>query len=91
MEDITDANYMHAKRVFKDFEIKDLGENLGLVLKKVHSAITFNQKAWLKSYIMNTKLRNKAKYDFEKEFVKLMNNLTFGKSMEHERKGEETI
>ena len=21
MEDITDANYMHAKRVFKDFEI----------------------------------------------------------------------
>ena len=26
MEDITDADYMHAKRVYKDFEIKDLGE-----------------------------------------------------------------
>ena len=26
MEDITDANYAHAKRVFKDFEIKNLGE-----------------------------------------------------------------
>ena len=25
MEDITDADYMHAKRVFKDFEIKKLG------------------------------------------------------------------
>ena len=25
-EDITDADYMHAKRVSKDFEIKDLGE-----------------------------------------------------------------
>ena len=26
MEDITDTDYLHAKRIFKDFEIKDLGE-----------------------------------------------------------------
>ena len=26
MEDITDADYAHAKRVSKDFKIKDLGE-----------------------------------------------------------------
>ena len=26
MEDITDADYMHAKRVCEDFEIKHLGE-----------------------------------------------------------------
>ena len=26
MEDITAADYAHAKRVFKDFEIKDLGK-----------------------------------------------------------------
>ena len=26
MEDITDADYMHAKRVCKDFKIKHLGE-----------------------------------------------------------------
>ena len=26
MEDITDADYTHAKRVCKDFEIKHLGE-----------------------------------------------------------------
>ena len=26
MEDITDADYTHAKRVSKDFQIKDLGE-----------------------------------------------------------------
>ena len=26
MEDITDADYTHAKRVCKDFEIKNLGE-----------------------------------------------------------------
>ena len=36
--------------------------NYGLVLKKVHRAIRFNQNAWLKPYIdMNTKLRQKLK------------------------------
>ena len=33
MEDITDANYMYAKRVCKDFEIKRLGEYCDLYLK----------------------------------------------------------
>ena len=33
MDDITDADYMHAKRVCKDFEIKNLGECHGLYLK----------------------------------------------------------
>ena len=33
MEDFTDADYMHAKRVCKDFEIKNLGEYRNLYLK----------------------------------------------------------
>ena len=33
MEDNTDADYMHAKRVCKDFEIKYLGECHDLYLK----------------------------------------------------------
>ena len=33
MDDITDADYMHAKRVYKDFEIKKLGEYCDLYLK----------------------------------------------------------
>ena len=33
MEDTTDANYMHAKRVFKDFEIKSSGEYYDLYFK----------------------------------------------------------
>ena len=33
LEDITDANYIHAKRVWKDFKIKKLGEYHDLYLK----------------------------------------------------------
>ena len=41
--------------------------NHGLVLKKVHRVIKFNQNAWLKPYIdMNIDLQKKAKHDFEK-------------------------
>ena len=43
--------------------------NHGLVLKKVHRMFKFNQNPWLiKPYIdMNTDLRKKANYNFEKD------------------------
>ena len=46
--------------------------NHGLVQKKVHKVIKFNQNAWLKPYIvMNTDLRKKVKNDFEKDFLEV--------------------
>ena len=35
MKDITDANYMHAKKVRKDFEMKRLGEIMICILKVI--------------------------------------------------------
>ena len=49
----------------------------GIILKKVHRVIQFNQKAWLKPYIeMNTDLRKNAKNNFEKIFVRFLSVVT---------------
>lgn len=51
----------------------------GMVLKKIHRAIEFDQEPWLEKYItFNTKKRAEAKNEFEKVFFKLMNNAVFG-------------
>ena len=43
--------------------------NHGLVLKKVHRVIKFNQNAWLTPNIdINTKLRQNSKNNLEKDF-----------------------
>ena len=55
--------------------------NLGLRIKKIHRGISFEEEPWLGSYSeFHTKLRANAKNDFEKDFSKLMNNLSSEKT-----------
>ena len=59
----------------------------GIILKKVHKVMQFNQESWLKKYFdMKTKLITEAKNNVEKDFFKLMNSSAFGKTTENVRK-----
>ncbi|OXA37790.1 hypothetical protein Fcan01_27432 [Folsomia candida] len=60
---------------------------LGLVITQVHHAVKFTQMAWIKPFILfKTEMRKKAVTDFEKDFFKLLNNASFGKTIEQKRK-----
>ena len=72
------------KRYILHCENLKLYESLGMKVTKIHSGISFTQRDWFKPYIdLNTRLRAEAKNDFEKGFLKLLNNLVFGKTMEN--------
>ncbi|KAK3921390.1 putative DNA polymerase [Frankliniella fusca] len=61
--------------------------DLGLELKKIHSVIEFERKAWLKPFIEhNISMRQKATSDFQKSFWKLICNSIYGKCCEAVRK-----
>ena len=58
----------------------------GLILTRVHRAVTFTQSRWLKPYIdFNTNKRQIATSKFEKSLFKLLVNSIFGKTLENTR------
>ena len=63
------ANFHDKTEYVKNLQNLKQALNYGIVLRKVHKVIKFNQNAWLKPYIdMNTGLWKKAKNNFEKYF-----------------------
>src|SRR5271156_4776195 len=56
----------------------------GLIISKIHNVIKFTQRPIFRDYIdYNSRRRQEAKNDFEKDIYKQKNNSLFGKSLEN--------
>ena len=80
------STFYHRKKYVVHLENLQYYLKKGLKLIKVHRAIKFKQKSFLKKFIEKvTNLRSNAKNDFELRLFKLFANSTFGKFIENVR------
>ena len=90
MNKIKPKNYTKSKKLIRDWTDKkkylihyrmlNFYVRHGLINENFHEIISFKQSRWLEKVIsFNTQNRNKAKYDFEKDFFKILVNAAFGK------------
>ena len=96
MKSIKPENYAKSKKLICDwtdkkkylihYRVLKSYVRHGMIVEKIHEIISFKQSRWLEKYIsFNTQKRNKAKNDFEKDFLKLLVNAAFGKFSENVR------
>ena len=74
------CNWSDRKKYLIHYRMLKFYVRHGMIVGKIHEIISFKHSKWLEKYIsFNTKKRNKAKTDFEKNFFKLLVNAAFGK------------
>ena len=96
MKEIKPDTYIQTKKLISDWSDKKnylvryrmlkFYLRHGTIVDKVHNIISFRQSRWLeKDKNFNTQKKNQAVNDFEKDFYKLLNNASYGKTMENVR------
>ena len=80
------ATCMDKKEYVVHFAVLQTYLRHGLIIDKIHRVIQFRQEPIFREYIdYNTKRRQEALNDFEKDFYKQKNCSLFGKSLENKR------
>ena len=75
------------ERYVLSFEMFLLAKANGIVFRKIHRVLSFNQSPWLREYIdLNVKKRAAAISPFQRAFFKAANNLVYGKTLQDSRK-----
>ncbi|XP_050420213.1 uncharacterized protein LOC126833111 [Adelges cooleyi] len=81
------ANLINKEKYVTHYRCLQQGVANGVVLRRIHSALRFRQRAWIRPFIeTNTRLRAATRTKFEGNLPKLMSNSVYGKALENPEK-----